>query len=105
MITSGSGKHKVWLKRIELDEDLVYVVGGGEKSHIGSVIIKVPGENCSVISRKCHHDHEVLQPLAEAICEKYSQTVVVVGGIHVDDATEEDIQIIKDNCKELEKCI
>lgn len=105
MITYGDGKHRVWLKRIELDEDLVYVLGGGEKSHVGSVAIMVPGENCNVITRKGHYDHVVIKPIAEAICERYGQTVVVVGGIHVDDATKEDIEILKRNCEELVKCI
>jgi hypothetical protein len=105
MITYGDGKFKVWCKRVELDEDLVYVVGGGEKSHVGSIAIMVPGEKCNVIARKGHHDHEVIQPIAEGICEKYGQTVVVVGGIHIDDASEDDIETIKKNCEELIKCI
>ncbi len=105
MITSGEGKYKVWLDKIELDEDIVCVVGGGEKSHIGSVVIVVPGDKPNVMARKGHHDHEVLVPLAEGICGKLNQTVVVVGGIHIDNATEEEINIIKSNCEELLKCI
>ena len=42
MITSGKGKYKVFLERKELDDDLIYILGGGEKSHIGGAVICQP---------------------------------------------------------------
>ena len=32
MITSGKGKYKVFLKKKELGDDLIFILGGGEKS-------------------------------------------------------------------------
>ncbi len=37
MITSGNGKYEVWLKQIKLGNDRIYILGGGEKSHMGGV--------------------------------------------------------------------
>lgn len=105
MITAGEGKHKVWLKHEELNGDLIYTLGGGERSHIGGVVVKVPGENAKVIKLENHYDHVVLEPIAEEACRKYNKTVLVVGGIHVDNATKEEIEILVANCKELTKCI
>ena len=47
----------------------------------------------------------VLQPIAEAACKKYNKKVVAVGGVHVDNASQEEIGLLVDNCKELIKYI
>jgi metal-dependent hydrolase (beta-lactamase superfamily II) len=47
----------------------------------------------------------VLEPLAKEASTKYNVTVTVVGGIHIDNASKEEIEIIVNNCKELVKCI
>jgi len=105
MITSGEGKYKVFLEKKELDDDLVLILGGGEKSHIGGVVICEPGNESQVIKLGTHYDYVVLTPIAEYVCKKYNKTVVAIGGIHIDNATKEEIDIIIKNCKELERCI
>ena len=105
MITSGEGKYKVFLKQIKLDEELVYILGGGEKSHIGGVVICEPDKEPQVIRLKGHYDDIVLKPIAEAACKKYNKKVVAVGGVHVDNATKKEIDLLVNNCKELVKCI
>ncbi len=105
MITSGEGKYKVFLEEKKLDDDLIYILGGGEKSHIGGVVICEPDKEPQVIDLEGHYDYVVLKPIAEAACKKYNKRVVAVGGIHVDNATEEEINLLVDNCKELVKCI
>ena len=105
MITAGDGKYRVWMKRVDAGEDLVYVVGGGERPHIGSVVVKVPGRDTQVIVLEGHYDNVVLEPIADAASKKYNKTVVALGGVHVDDATKEEIDLLVENCKELERCI
>jgi len=105
MITSGEGKYKVFLNRISLENDLIYILGGGEKPHIGSVVICEPGKKTNVIKFNNHYDQVVLQPIAEAACRKYHTKVIAIGGVHVDNASKEEIEILVNNCKELIKCI
>ncbi|OYT27736.1 hypothetical protein B6U98_06075 [Thermoplasmatales archaeon ex4572_165] len=105
MITSGKGRYKVFLEKKYLDDDLVYMLGGGEKSHVGGAVICKPGQKPRVLSVGTHRDYIVLTTIAKRACEKYNKTVVAVGGIHIDNATKEDINILVKNCKELEKCI
>jgi hypothetical protein len=105
MITSGDGKYKVWLEQKKIEDDLIYILGGGGKSHIGSVVICEPGKKTQIISLEGHYDHVVLQPIAEAACKKYNTTVVAVGGIHIHNASKKEIDIIVENCTELIKCI
>lgn len=105
MFTAGSGKYKVWLKEEELSDHRLYILGGGERSHIGSVVVKEPNKDAVVVKLEGHYDHVVLEPIAEKACEKYNTTVVAVGGVHVDNASDDEINKLVENCKELEKCI
>jgi len=103
MITSGEGRLRVWLKKETLGDDLLYILGGGERPHVGGVVLKRPGEEARTLSFSTHQDLEVLIPIAEAACLKYGCTVVAVGGIHIDNATEEEIGILVNNVRELMK--
>ena len=105
MITSGEGKYKVYLEKRQIGRDLIYILGGGEKSHIGGVVICEPGKKSQAIRLEGHYDDIVLQPIAEAACKKYDAKVVAVGGVHVDNASKDEINILVENCKELVKCI
>ncbi len=105
MITSGEGRYKVFLKKVNLGDDLIFILGGGEKSHVGGAVICQPGKKPHVLTYEDHHDYIVLKPIAQAACKKYNKTVIAIGGIHIDNATKEEINIIVNNCKELVKCI
>jgi hypothetical protein len=105
MNTYGEGKYAVWLKKELVGEDIVYMLGGGERAHVGSVVVKEPGKKTKVVKLGGHYDHIVLEPIAVAACEKYGCTVVAVGGVHVDKATKKEIDILVNNCKELVRCI
>jgi tetrahydromethanopterin S-methyltransferase subunit A len=106
MNTVGEGRYKVWLKEEMVGDDRVYILGGGEQSHIGGAVFMSPGIDEPVVIRLGeHHDYVVLEPIAQEACKKYNTTVVAVGGIHIDDATKDEIDKIVENCKELLKCI
>ena len=101
----GEGRYKVWLEKKQLDNGLVYILGGGEKSHIGGLVYKEPNAQAQIIKVQGHYDLEVLLPIAEAASAKYNRPVAVTGGIHIDNATKDEIEILINNCKELLKCI
>lgn len=105
MITAGSGKYKVWLKEEKLSDERLYILGGGERSHIGGIVVMEPGKTPRTIKLEGHYDHIVLQPIAEEACKKYNTKVVAVGGVHVDNASQDEIDLLVENCKELVKCI
>jgi len=101
MNTFGRGKYKVWLQRHNIGDDIVFFLGGGERSHIGGVVIAEPGKKVIAVRLSGHYDDMVLQPIAEAACKKYKKKVVAVGGVHVDNATTEEINRLVENCKRL----
>lgn len=101
MNSVGEGRTKVFLKKEKIGEDILLILGGGEQSHIGGVVICEPDTQPNVVSLGTHHDYVVLKPLAEKACKKYKKTVVATGGIHIDNATKEEINIIIKNCEKL----
>ena len=98
MITSGEGKYKVFLLKKELGEDLIFILGGGEKSHIGGIVFCEIGKKPKTIKFENHYDYVVLEIIADAACKKYKKNIVVLGGVHIDDATKDEINTIMDNC-------
>jgi hypothetical protein len=105
MITSGEGRYKVWLKQEKIGEDRLYILGGGETPHIGGMVVAEPGKDIHTVRLGNHYDHVVLGPIAEEASKKYHVTAAAVGGIHIDNASKDEIDIIVHNCKELMKCI
>jgi hypothetical protein len=103
MITLGDGRTKVFLEVKELDDDLILILSGGEKSHVGGVVICEPGKKVQMISLPNHSDYVVLKPLAENACKKFDKKVIALGGIHIDNATKDEIDIIIRNCENLIK--
>jgi hypothetical protein len=101
MIISGKGKYKVWLKREKIGNDLVFFLGGGERSHIGGVVICELGKPAQVIRFTGHYDDIVLKPIAEIACKKYKTKVVAIGGVHVDYATKQEIDLLIKNSQKL----
>ena len=105
MITSGKGKYKVWIEKKTIGDDLVYTLGGGEQSHIGGIVFCEPDKKPRIIRFMGHYDDVVLKPIAEAACKKYKTKVVAVGGVHVDNATKNEIETLVRNCHGLIKHI
>ena len=55
----------------------------------------------SVINLVAHKDEDVARPLAELLAKNLNQVVVVTAGIHISQATLEDIDILKKNVDEV----
>ncbi|UTR11148.1 hypothetical protein MM300_02110 [Evansella sp. LMS18] len=77
-----------------LGEDDVIFVTGGTKPHVGAIVIAVWEEgqpNVASHSLSGHKEEGLFTELAKVWCHTFRKTVVVSGGIHVDNATAEDI--------------
>jgi hypothetical protein len=97
-------KWKVNLDSYELGDDLVLILKGGEKHHIGAVAMAIPYKDTastSIISSYGHKDGELAKPLAEKVAKNLKKTVVLVAGLHIDKATKKDIQKLIDNSNKL----
>ena len=102
--------------RIELlawltGDGIVVFLRGGERPHVGAVVMAVPRpslsdegqESCNswVLPVLGHKDDEVAKPAAETIAIATGKVTVVVAGIHIHAAKTEEISQIITNCKQL----
>lgn len=105
MNTVGEGKYKTWARKEKIGDDLLIIVGGGEKTHIGSIIICEPSKKTRIIRMGRHKDHIIIKPIAEKASKKYKTKTIGLGGIHIDNASDKEIKKIIDNCERLTECI
>ena len=98
----SKGRFSVEVDVFELGEDLVIVLGGSERPHVGGVSVSEmvedinhPGRKThtiSSISLKGHKDEAVLRMLSESLSRATGKNVVAVGGVHWDGLSEKDIK-------------
>ncbi len=107
--TGGTGKYEVRLEIIRHDEGLTAVLTGGEKTHVGAVVLALPRQSLTGEGSSCdlyvlpvpgHKDDVVARPAAEALCTALNEPVCVSAGIHMDNASGEDIAAFKAACDE-----
>jgi hypothetical protein len=112
MISVDQGKYRVWLKEEKLDNGIVFIIGGGELPHIGSIVLAEPrmsrtGKGFSftsqIINLHGHKEEDIARTLAEKVCVKKKIPVLCVCGIHIDNATKKEIKILVDNAEKLIK--
>ncbi|OEF96491.1 hypothetical protein [Desulfuribacillus alkaliarsenatis] len=87
--------------------DLLVTIAGGTKHHIGAVAIAEyhpsmsdstkPSASTSVVVITPHKEGEIVYEVANQLAREFRTNVIITGGIHVDNASSEDIQLLVDN--------
>lgn len=108
--TAGSGRWRVSATAIATGDGVTIHLGGGERPHVGAVAIAIPrpslrdpartSATSSVITVTGHKDDELAKPLAELAAARLGQVAVVVVGVHVEGATDEDIERLAAHARE-----
>ncbi|MCQ2444383.1 MAG: hypothetical protein MJ061_02690 [Mailhella sp.] len=101
-VTCGSGPLAVTARAGFVGGDLVAVVTGGTSPHAGAVALAVPcaptpeGTDCSasVLCAPGHRDDIPARQLAMRLCKALRCTVSMTVGIHLDNASADDIRAL-----------
>jgi len=90
-------------------EDILIVIRGGDRPHIGSCVLSVPRPSLaddkkisctsSVLNLSGHKDENICRLVAESFCKKFNTTVICTGGFHCDNLTAEKISEVVAACK------
>ncbi len=104
-LTKGEGRTKVNLSAHYMGNDLVLRMCN-DNAHIGAVAVgeydhKEQRTSTSVITRLGHKDDAIAQEVAHLIAKQTKGPVCVIAGIHIDSATESEINKILDNARAL----
>ena len=107
----GSSPYKVKAEVRLIGSDLLVILYGGDKPHIGSVAVAHPrpslkdkrqvSSTSSLYNFLGHKDGVVAQKMSETLSAALSKNVVVVAGIHIDRITQKGIEKIVENCDKL----
>lgn len=106
-LEAGREKHRIRLSVMMTDEGINIVLTGGEKAHVGGVVLIVPrqslagsgiGSDAWVVPVPGHKDTIAAEKVGTIICRKTGEVVAVSAGIHIDNALPEDLEMIMENC-------
>lgn len=98
---------KIEIREQSIGDDIVLMLSGGERPHIGCVVQAVPrlsltndgsmSVTSSVINLTGHKDEILCRRLAEKRCRETGKVVVCTGGVHIDHMTKEQIKELIEN--------
>ena len=94
-VTVRAGGRRLWATATRAGADLVVAVGGGERPHVGCVVVaqshlstREPDRirvSSSVIAIPPHREEALARPLGEALARALGGVVTVTAGVHDDD--------------------
>ena len=99
MIRVGEGRYSVRLESYNIGNDMLIVITGGEEDHIGSATLIEEKDHLQTIIKKGHQDHVISEKIANIIYDTIEKDLLVVCGIHIDDASKEEIDILIGNAQ------
>lgn len=119
VLSQGSAPYDVHLEIRLAGEDILAAITGGTRPHIGAVCLAEPsgaahpvtGESAvagagqslklQTMAAPGHKDAVLAEMFAAALCKEYGVRVCAAAGVHVDDASGEEIALMVKNAKEL----
>lgn len=103
----GAAPHTIFGHVVWCGDDVIAIIGGGTRSHVGAAALaevrrSFSGDgsissSASVLSRLEHKDDLAARSAALYLSKYLQKTVVATVGLHVDQATAEDITILQSN--------
>lgn len=82
-------------------DDLVVAVGGGERPHVGCVVLAQPAPSnacpgtwsasCSVLTIPPHKEEPIARGIASRLAEAFGRVTVVTAGVHDDNLDPEGV--------------
>jgi hypothetical protein len=108
-VSSGTGRHTVTITAVFTGKGVIVHLFGGEKPHVGAVAISLPrpslkdprvtSSDAIVVPLPGHKDDELARPVGKHLASFCNEPVVVVAGLHVDQATASDIDLLQENTR------
>lgn len=106
-VTAGSGRHQVAATAVALGDDLLVWLAGGTRPHVGALALTAvrpsrtdesrPSFTPALLTLPGHKEDRLALEGAQRLTTATGRTVVLVAGLHIDDATPEDIERLVTN--------
>jgi len=96
----GEPPYDIHIEVRSAGDDVFAIVTGGTRPHIGAIALAEPS-GVSILQASGHKDAVIAEMFAKGLHEKCGVNVCVSAGVHVDDATSEEIALLIANAKSL----
>jgi hypothetical protein len=98
----GSPPYQVELQQINVGPNTILIISGGTHPHIGAVAIKDDHlESSRIIERLGHKEGALAKEISETLDPYFDGALTVTLGVHVDDASIDEIELLSRNILEL----
>lgn len=100
----GDPPYLVWAEWRQWGGDVQVLIGGGTHPHIGAVALAYPHEGkiaVQCVERPHHREGKLAERIAMRLAEHLQTAVSVAIGIHIDDASPEEIRRLVQNAEGL----
>ena len=101
MISAGEGRYVVVLRHYQIGKDRLFIITDEKEGHIGAITL-IEKNHLQTVCKKGHRDDVVSHGLAKVIYDNLGDDIAVVCGIHIDNATKDEIDILVQNAH---KCV
>jgi len=108
---AGEGVYRIEAAVLICGRDISVAICGGDTPHIGAVALASPrmsladkertSASASVICVTGHKEDELARSAALQLAARFCCQVVVIAGIHIDDATADDIKTLWNSYEEV----
>lgn len=101
-IERKAGKHTIILEQHNIGNDVLVMILGGDEHHIGGISVAYPTKShyrdavtisLNSFTLPGHKDYVLSNSLAEKISNALEKVVTVIVGIHIENATKDEIQL------------
>lgn len=114
-LSFGEGKYGIEAVIVVCGRDISITIGGGTSCHIGAAALAIPrsslanpetvSASASVLCVTGHKEDQIVRSAALSLASTLNCVVLVSAGVHVDQASSEDIKILTGNFNSLLKKI
>ena len=100
-LSYGEAPYTIRVETFLAGKDIIAVVTGGTRPHVGAVALADTVPVIRSLTSGRHKDAVLAEMFALGLQEKYGVNVCVSAGVHIDNASKEEIALMVENAKSL----
>ena len=100
-IEKQSGRIHLILDAYPMGEDLVVMISGGDRPHLGTITAGARLEPARTIQLQNHKEFYITEEIAVLLRKKFRGNFAICCGAHLDDITKEELKEMPEMCVQM----
>ena len=101
IIEKNSERVKIKLEAMQAGKDICLLITGGDTPHIGAVSVYSIEDKMEPVLFEGHKDDKISEYFINNMKHYFKGNISVSCGIHIDNITREEINIVMDICRDI----